>query len=176
MSRDVGGDVSGDVSRGAIGDWVIRPAERRDVRELLAIEQAQFPEPWSRGMLLDEITNVATRRYTVAVREGQILGYLGVMFVLDELHVNTLGVAPGEEGRGVATSLLDDAWAAAAARGVTRATLEVAVSNERAQRLYWRYGFAPVGVRRRYYERTGEDALVMWADVANGLAERPPEA
>ncbi len=170
------GEVLGEVIDVVGGDWIIRLVERRDVRELLAIEQAQFPEPWSRGMLLDEITNVATRRYTVAVREGRILGYLGVMFVLDELHVNTLGVAPGEEGRGVATSLLDDAWADAAARGITRATLEVAVSNERAQRLYWRYGFAPVGVRRRYYERTGEDALVMWADLATRLADRPPEA
>ena len=156
--------------------WRIRVAERRDVPGILEIEEAQFPEPWSRAMLLDEITNATTRRYTVAVHDGRILGYLGVMFVLDELHVNTLGVAPGEEGRGVATSLLDDAWADAATRGITRATLEVAVSNERAQRLYWRYGFAPVGVRRRYYERTGEDALVMWADLASRLADRPPEA
>lgn len=158
------------------GDWTIRRAERRDVRELLVIEQAQFPEPWSRGMLLDEITNHATRRYTVAVQDGRILGCLGVMFVIDELHVNTLGVAPGEEGRGVATSLLDDAWADAALRGIIRATLEVAVSNQRAQRLYGRYGFAPVGVRRRYYERTGEDALVMWADLAPRVADGPPDA
>ncbi|MGH9021227.1 MAG: ribosomal protein S18-alanine N-acetyltransferase [Acidimicrobiales bacterium] len=146
--------------------WSIRPAERRDVPALLDIEAAQFPEPWTRGMLLDEIAQVATRRYTVAVQADDVIGYLGVMFVLDELHVTTLGVRPLHEGRGVATSLLDDAWADALARGVARATLEVAVSNDRAQRLYHRYGFAPVGVRRSYYERTGEDALVMWADVA----------
>ena len=145
--------------------WTIRLAERRDVPALLEIEEAQFPEPWSRGMLLDELGNVATRRYTVAVEGGVVLGYLGVMFVLDELHVNTLGVRPGAEGRGVATSLLDEAWADAAARGVTRATLEVAVSNTRAQALYARYGFAPVGVRKNYYEKTHEDALVLWADL-----------
>ncbi len=145
--------------------WTIRLAERRDVPALLEIEEAQFPEPWSRGMLLDELGNVATRRYTVAVEGGVVLGYLGVMFVLDELHVNTIGVRPGAEGRGVATSLLDEAWADAAARGVTRATLEVAVSNTRAQALYARYGFAPVGVRKNYYEKTHEDALVLWADL-----------
>jgi ribosomal-protein-alanine N-acetyltransferase len=88
------------------------------------------------------------------------------MFVLDEVHVNTIGTLPGYEGRGVATTLLEDGLAVAKQRSITRATLEVAVSNERAQALYYRFGFRPVGVRRRYYERTGEDALVLWADLA----------
>jgi ribosomal-protein-alanine N-acetyltransferase len=135
------------------------------VGELLALEQAQFPEPWTRGILLDEITNTETRRYTVAVQERKIIGYLGVMFVLDELHVNTLGTLPGHEGRGVASSLMDEAWRDALERGIARATLEVAASNIRAQKFYFRYGFKPVGVRKNYYERIQEDALVMWADV-----------
>jgi ribosomal-protein-alanine N-acetyltransferase len=150
-----------------VNDWTIRLAERRDVTALLAIEQTQFPEPWTKNMLLDEIGNLQTRRYTVAVRAGVIIGYLGVMFVVDELHVNTIGTLPGFEGRGVATSLMDDAWRDAIARGVVRATLEVATSNLRAQRLYFRYGFKPVGVRKNYYERTHEDALVLWADVVS---------
>ncbi len=148
--------------------WTIRAAERRDVSELLVLEEAQFPEPWTRGMLLDEITNVENRRYTVAVVEGRIIGYLGVMFVLDELHVNTIGTLVGEEGRGIASSLLDDAWRDARERGIVRATLEVAVDNVRAQRLYFRYGFKPVGVRKNYYERTHQDALVLWADLPAG--------
>lgn len=148
--------------------WTIRLCERRDVGELLLIERSQFPEPWTKGMLLDEIMNTATRRYTVAVDDRKIVGYLGVMFVLDELHVNTLGTLAGHEGRGVATSLMDEAWADAAARGVRRATLEVAVSNTRAQSLYYRYGFKPVGVRKNYYAATNEDALVLWADLPAG--------
>ncbi len=153
--------------------WAIRRAERRDVPEILRIEETQFPEPWTRGMLIDEMSDVATRRYTVAVEEGVILGYLGVMFVLDELHVNTLGTAPAHEGRGVATALLTEAFADAGERRIARATLEVAASNTRAQRLYHRFGFAPVGVRRRYYERTGEDALIMWADLAGTSTAGP---
>lgn len=145
--------------------WTIRLCERRDVNEVLLIEQSQFPEPWTKGMLLDEITNTETRRYTVAVENRKIVGYLGVMFVLDELHVNTIGTLPGHEGRGIASSLMDDAWRDARERGVRRATLEVATSNARAQRLYYRFGFKPVGVRKNYYERTNEDALVLWADV-----------
>ena len=145
--------------------WTIRLAERRDVPDLLALETAQFPEPWTRAMLLDEVSNVETRRYTVAIEGKKIIGYLGVMFVMDELHVNTLGTLPGYEGRGVATSLMNDAWIVAKEKGVHRATLEVAVSNTRAQELYFRFGFSPVGVRKNYYERTHEDALILWADL-----------
>ena len=148
-----------------MSDWTIRLAERRDVPELLVIEVAQFPEPWSRTMLLDEISNVDSRRYTVAVEGKTIIGYLGVMFVMDELHINTIGTLPGNEGRGVATSLMDEAWEDAKARDIARATLEVAVSNDRAQALYARYGFRPVGIRKNYYERIQEDALILWADL-----------
>jgi ribosomal-protein-alanine N-acetyltransferase len=158
--------------------WRIRPAEKRDLGDLVAIEAAQFPEPWTKSMLLEEITNHESRRYTVAEENGVIVGYLGLMFVLkDELHVNTIGTRPGHEGRGVATSLLDEAWTEVRARGVVRATLEVAVSNTRALELYYRYGFAPVGVRRNYYEKTREDALILWADIVprtTGTRETAP--
>jgi ribosomal-protein-alanine N-acetyltransferase len=103
----------------------------------------------------------------VAVENKKIIGYLGIMYVMDELHVNTIGTLPGHEGKGVATSLMDEAWAVAKERGVKRATLEVAVSNTRAQELYFRYGFSPVGVRKNYYERTNEDALILWADLTS---------
>lgn len=145
--------------------WHIRLAERRDVPELLFIEEAQFPEPWTKGMLLDEITNTENRRYTVAVENKKIVGYLGLMYVLDEFHINTIGTLPGEERRGIAASLLDEGWADAKKRGMKRATLEVAVSNKPAQALYAKYGFAPVGIRKNYYEKIQEDALVLWADL-----------
>jgi ribosomal-protein-alanine N-acetyltransferase len=157
-----------------MNDWTIRLVQRRDVPDLLAIENVQFPEPWTKNMLLDEISNVETRRYTVAVLDGRIIGYLGVMFVLDDLHINTLGTLPAFEGRGVATSLMDDAWRDAKERGVKRATLEVAASNHRAQRLYYRYGFKPVGVRKNYYERIKEDALILWADLVDEDATPGP--
>jgi ribosomal-protein-alanine N-acetyltransferase len=145
--------------------WNIRLVQRRDVPDLLVIENAQFPEPWTKGMLLDEIQNVESRRYTVAEQKGKIVGYLGVMFVLDELHINTIGTLPGFERRGIASSLMKEMWPVAVERGITKASLEVAVSNTGAQALYYRFGFAPVGVRKNYYERTHEDALVLWAKV-----------
>jgi ribosomal-protein-alanine N-acetyltransferase len=99
-------------------EWSIRLAQRRDVPDLLVIEESQFPEPWTKGMLIDEITNTETRRYTVAIEKKTIVGYLGVMFVIDELHVNTIGTLPGFEGRGIASALLDDAWSDAHARNI----------------------------------------------------------
>jgi ribosomal-protein-alanine N-acetyltransferase len=155
-----------------VSTWRIRLAERRDLSDILVIENQQFPEPWSRSMVLDEITNTENRRYSVAEENGVIIGYLGLMFVLkDELHINSIGTRPGHEGRGIATSLLDEAWAEVRGRGVARATLEVAVSNTRALELYYRYGFAPVGVRKNYYQQTHEDALILWADIPALCAE-----
>jgi ribosomal-protein-alanine N-acetyltransferase len=145
--------------------WRLRPLERRDLAEALEIERTRFDEPWTRGMLLDELGQPETRYYLAAVEGGRLIGYAGVMIVLGEAHVNTIGVSAEVEGRGVATDLLRAVLVEARRRGATRATLEVAVSNERARALYQRFGFAPVGVRRRYYERRGEDALVMWADL-----------
>jgi ribosomal-protein-alanine N-acetyltransferase len=94
--------------------------------------------------------------------DGRLAGYLGLMLVDTEAHVNTIATAPQAEGRGVATALLVDGIRAVVARGVRDVTLEVASRNERAQRLYGRFGFAPVGIRRGYYPKSGDDAVVMW--------------
>jgi ribosomal-protein-alanine N-acetyltransferase len=151
--------------RTVVSEWSLRDARRGDVSALLRIENEQFPEPWTRAMLLDEVVNAPHRRYRVATEGRSVVGYLGAMFVLDEAHINSIATTPTYEGRGVATALLDDLFEHLATRAVTKVTLEVAASNRRAQRLYRRYGFAPVGVRRNYYAKSGEDALVMWADV-----------
>jgi ribosomal-protein-alanine N-acetyltransferase len=132
-----------------------------DLDELVGIEEQSFPDPWSAELLRGELELPRSRRYTKAVLDGRIVGYLGLMYVDDEVHVNTLATLPEARGRGVATSLLLDGIEASMERGGRHLTLEVAVSNERAQALYRRFGLAPVGVRRRYYAG-GEDALVMW--------------
>lgn len=152
----------------------LRDAARRDVPELLALEAEQFPEPWTRKMLLEEIANTSNRRYRVAVGARGLLGYCGAMYVENDVHVTTIAVRKAHEGEGVGTALLVDLWAAARARGATRATLEVAVSNERALALYRRFGFAPVGLRKNYYAKTGEDALVCWADLVEHVPLEAP--
>ncbi len=134
---------------------------RDDLVEVLAIEKAQFDDPWSLRMLREELDD-RTRRYTKAMVGPKLVGYLGVMVIDAEAHVNTIATLPGEEGHGVATALLLEGIRTVVAAGVRDLTLEVASRNLRAQRLYERFGFAPVGVRRGYYQRSGDDAVVMW--------------
>lgn len=144
-----------------MSDLHIEAVEEADLDTLAEIEAARFPDPWSRDLLATELSLVESRRYTKAVAGDQLLGYLGLMFVDEDVHVNTIATAPGREGRGVGTWLLLEGIEAAVLNGAKHVTLEVAVDNERAQALYRRFGLAPVGVRPRYYPG-GIDALVMW--------------
>ena len=139
----------------------IEAVEESDLDTLAEIEASRFPDPWSRELLATELSLIESRRYTKAVEGGVLLGYLGLMYVDEDVHVNTIAVAEGAEGRGVGTWLLLEGIEASLLRGSKHLTLEVAVDNERAQRIYRRFGLAPVGVRPRYYPG-GIDALVMW--------------
>ena len=136
---------------------------RRDLRRIMAIEHAVFPEPWSHAVFASELALRKGRAYRVARQGREIVGYVGLMFVDEEAHVTTIAVAPEQQGRGVGTQILLGALRIAVGEGARHVSLEVAVGNERAQALYRRFGFAPVGVRKRYYQLTGEDAYVMWA-------------
>lgn len=142
---------------------LIAALERADLEEVHVIECAQFDDPWSLQVLRDELDD-PSRRYTKATVDGALVGYLGMMIVDSEAegHVNTIATLPGHEGAGIATALLVEGIRAVAAAGVRDVTLEVASRNLRAQHLYTRFGFAPVGVRRGYYPRSSDDAIVMW--------------
>lgn len=139
------------------------PMRRRDLRHVMAIEQEVFPEPWSLAVFNAELAIRRGRAYRVA-REGRVVvGYFGLMFVDEEAHVTTVAVAPAHQRRGLGTALLLEAARLAISEGARNLSLEVATGNERAQALYRRFGFAPIGLRKGYYQRTGEDAYVMWA-------------
>lgn len=101
-----------------------------------------------------------------------IVGFAGMWVQMDEAHITIIGVAPAHRGRGVGeyifTALIDEAMR----RNATWITLEVRVSNQRAQNLYAKYGFSVQGTRRRYYSDDGEDAYVMSSPPANTAAYR----
>ena len=140
----------------------IEKLKRRDLRHLLPIEAAVFPEPWSVGVFNSELSLRHGRLYRAAWDGDHLAGYAGFMIVDDEAHVTTIATAPAYQRSGVARTLLIDGIRTLLASGVRHLSLEVAASNEPAQALYRRFGFAPVGVRKNYYPVTGEDALVMW--------------
>jgi ribosomal-protein-alanine N-acetyltransferase len=144
-------------------DLRIEKLRRRDLRHLLPIELVVFPEPWSVGVFNSELALRHGRLYRAAWYGDDMAGYIGFMMVDHEAHITTIATAPAFQRRGVASSLLIDGIHTLVPTGVQHLSLEVAASNERAQALYRRFGFAPVGVRKNYYPVTGEDALVMWA-------------
>lgn len=147
----------------------IEPMRRRHVKRVLPIEQAVHVKPWSAGVLQSEIDLVAKgeRYYVVLMSEGETVGYAGLMFVSDEAHITNIAIDPSFQRRGLARLLLVHLATEAIERGSQALTLEVRVSNVAAQGLYREFGFAPAGVRQRYYENS-EDALVMWAHDIQG--------
>jgi len=141
----------------------IEKLRRRDLRLILPIEAAVFPEPWTVGVFNSELALRHGRLYRAAWRGEELAGYIGFLMVDDEAHITTVATAPGHQRSGVATALIIDGITTLLPQGIRHLSLEVAAGNETAQSLYRRFGFAPVGVRRNYYQMTGEDALVMWA-------------
>jgi ribosomal-protein-alanine N-acetyltransferase len=93
--------------------------------------------------------------------DGEILGYGGLMLIEEDAHITTLAVVPGFRRLRLGTRLLLTLVERAVGGGARHLTLEVRATNTDAQRLYERFGFAPVGKRKGYY--AGEDAIVMWA-------------
>ena len=140
---------------------VIRRMKPEDVDEVAAIEQATFARPWSRESFRQEMERNKAARYLVAVREGKIIGYAGAWIILDESHITNIAVTEAERGKGIGRRLTEALMQYISNLGAAYATLEVRVSNERAQHLYKSLGFVSVGKRKRYYEDNGEDAYLM---------------
>lgn len=149
---------------GAAGLTVhLTPMRKRHLRSVLRIESLVYPRPWTLGLFLSELGLREQRRYLVARVGSTVVGYAGLMLVAGEGHVTTVAVDPAWHRHGIATRMLAALARAGIARGCTSLTLEVRVGNEGAKELYRRFGFVPAGIRKGYYQETGEDALVMWA-------------
>jgi len=142
----------------------IAPMRRRHLRSVLRIEAQVYPKPWSHSLFVSELALRSTRAYVVAKIGRDIVGYAGLMMSLSDGHVTTIAVEPTLHRHGIGTRLLHALAATAISRGAENLTLEVRASNDAAQALYARFGFAPAGVRKGYYVETKEDAIVMWAN------------
>lgn len=144
-------------------EYQIRRMTMEDVDGVAAVEAATFPTPWSRDAFASEMRNVAAR-YLVAEKDGRIIGYAGAWIILDESHITNIAVLRDERGQGIGRALTAGLMHYLSNLGAAYATLEVRKSNEIAQSLYKSLGFIKLGVRKRYYEGNGEDALIMVCD------------
>jgi [ribosomal protein S18]-alanine N-acetyltransferase len=139
-----------------------------DLDSVVALDSVLFgAEAWSRQMLVDELSHQpATRYYLVAEDEGAIVGYAGLMAVGSQADVLTIAVANARWGEGIGSDLIAAMLTEAVRRRCMEIFLEVRADNTRAQRLYRRWGFAEKGIRHRYYQPSGTDAIVMRRDLA----------
>lgn len=141
-----------------------------DLEEVMAIEVASFSLPWTEEMFRSELSvkerseNLVARAITEEGKRPQVVGYLCLWVVGDELHINNLAVHPQHRRQGIARRLLAAAFEIGRKQKTKTAILEVRGSNKAAQALYESLGFKVVGARRHYYAHPSEDALIMRRD------------
>ena len=138
----------------------VRSMTRADLPQVVAMEAALQPRPWSEQVFRDEL-DMRNRTYLVAAGPDGIVGFAGLMVVDDEAHVTNLLVAEDSRRRGLGRQLMVALIEMAVLQDASHLTLEVRSSNEAARALYARLGLAPVGIRPRYYG--DDDALILWA-------------
>ena len=141
-------------------DYRIGNAEERHLDALHELELSCFSLPWTREQLETQLPD-GNHEFLVAESGGRLLGYVGMMTVLDEGYISNVAVAPSARRQGIASALLSELLRRAGERELAFITLEVRASNAPAIALYEGFGFVPVGLRKGYYEAPKEDAVLM---------------
>lgn len=136
-----------------------------DIPQVLEVEHAAFTVPWTETAFRNELLNNHFAKYVVAQNGDRIIGYSGVWIILDEAHITNVAVHPEYQGQRVGLQLMQSLIYLSKQAGAIRMTLEVRVSNLRAQKLYQKLGFEIQGVRKKYYSDNQEDAYIMWVNL-----------
>lgn len=140
---------------------MIRRMEASDIPSVADLEKMYFSVPWSEAGLLESL-NMENYLFLVVEEAGEIAGYAGLSVILDEGDITNIVINERYRGRGLGRELLERLLEAGAGRGANAFTLEVRVSNEAAIQLYKSMGFEEEGIRKGFYEKPKEDALIMW--------------
>lgn len=144
-----------------------------DVDEVMAVERQAYEMGWPATAFERELTQNPMARYVVLKQPtGEVAGFAGMWLMVDEAHVVTVAVLPGERRRGYGRALVHGLVELAIEHGMKAATLEVRVSNAAARALYGAYGFYEVGRRKRYYSDNHEDAVIMTTEELQSPAYR----
>jgi ribosomal-protein-alanine N-acetyltransferase len=152
----------------------IRDLTYADLPRVISVERRAFPTPWSLAMFVLELSK-SSGICLAAIHDGRLVGYLICSRYDTVWHVMNVAVDIDHQHKGVASALLAELYERVGDDGA-RFTLEVRRSNRVAIHLYEREGFRAAGLRRRYYQDNGEDALVMWrtpATLAGSLDDVP---
>jgi ribosomal-protein-alanine N-acetyltransferase len=141
---------------------VLEPLRWWHLPEILVLENELFaPECWSEELFWSELAQGDQRYYVVAFDGPRIVGYAGLTTGGTEAYIQSLGVTASHRRHGVGARLLEALIEHARASGAELIGLEVRADGPVAQRLYARHGFEVVGMRKRYYQPSNMDALIM---------------
>ena len=138
----------------------IRPMTKNDCEQVAAIEAVSFSIPWSLKAFTDTVEK-DNFRYFVAEEAGEILGYCGFLFVLDEAEIPNVCVKSSARKQGVGKKMMNALIEEAKELGISILFLEVRESNAAARALYKSLGFAEDGIRKNFYEQPVEHAILM---------------
>lgn len=142
----------------------IREMREADLATIVEIENISFSTPWSSYSFKKEIY----KPYSipkVAVINNRIVGYICVERIIDEAHILNLAVHPDFRKMGIGSLLVSNILDELRTTGCRYVYLEVRASNVAAKKLYERFGFEVVGIRKHYYIRPEEDAYVMMLEL-----------
>ncbi len=147
----------------------IRPMQMDDLPAVIALDQQSFSLPWPESSFKFEIeSNPLARCWVVELKRDAdpplLVAMIVIWLIIDEAHVATIAVHPEYRRKGVARRLLAFALIDAYHAGMLKSCLEVRRGNNAAITMYELFGYREVGVRRKYYQDNGEDAVLMDLD------------
>lgn len=145
-----------------MADIIIEPMKHWNVDEVAAIEAACFSTPWSCNAFADAVDS-ENYEYIVALdgNDGSVAAYAGMQVVLDEAEITNIAVAERYRRRGIAGKLLEGLVTLCLRRDVKYLHLEVRESNTAARSLYEKCGFEIDGMRKNFYQKPTENAVLM---------------
>ncbi|MHB1483942.1 MAG: ribosomal protein S18-alanine N-acetyltransferase [Saccharofermentanales bacterium] len=139
----------------------IRFAAPQDIHEIYVLEKECFTIPWSFESLENDILNNKKATYLVAECSGKIVGYIGMWQIFEDAEITNLAVAKDYRKQGIGNSLIREICAAAKKKGAAKMMLEVRETNSAAINVYAKNDFKGISIRKKYYEDTGENAIIM---------------
>ena len=140
---------------------IIREMTEEDIPKVYAIELETFSEPWREEDFKKAINDPANH-YLVAQVDEEVVGYCGYWGIAGEGDIFNVAVRRENRGSKIGYRMMSVLIQDAVSRGITSLTLEVRSSNEAAIRLYQALGFRQEGIRRGFYSKPKEDAVIMW--------------
>ena len=143
----------------------IIPMQKDYLDEVLKVEEQAYGEHhWSKESFFNELNNQLAKYYCAFNEQGELVGYCGCWQIMEEAHITNVAVSPNFRRQNIGEALLIAIIKSCYKEMVKYLTLEVRVSNEPAIKLYEKYGFKSLGVRKGYYQDNNEDALIMWTE------------